>query len=256
VRLKWPVLGVALAIAVTTAMDTRGLAAFSALPLCPLMGILWYVERLSRPSVGLTWGRWRHYGLAALYPALVMGVLALISAATGAVNVSGTNWRKAGLNLLLLAASTFLVAILTEEGFFRGWLWASLERAGENESRVLVWTSAAFSLWHVSAVALKTGFDLPASRIPLFLLNVAVVGAIWGLLRWISGSILVTSLSHGVWNGMAYVLFGYGTKVGALGIKNTALYGPEVGVLGLTLNLLFLAGLWWWSRGSRTRRMI
>ena len=255
-RLKWPVLGVALAIAVTTVMDARGLAAFSALPLFPLMGILWYVERLSRQSVGLTWGRWRHYGLAVLYPVLVMGALAAISAATGAVSASGTNWRKAGLNLLLLAVSTFLVAILTEEGFFRGWLWASLERAGENESRVLVWTSVAFSLWHLSAVALKTGFDLPASRIPVFLINVAVVGAIWGVLRRVSGSILVTSLSHGVWNGMAYVFFGYGTKVGALGIQDTALYGPEVGILGLALNLLFLAALWRWSRGTRKRRMI
>lgn len=82
----------------------------------------------------------------------------------------------------------------------------------------------------------------------MFLVNATILGAIWGLLRWLSGSVIVASISHGVWNGMTYVLFGYGTKVGALGIKNTALYGPEVGVAGLGLNVVFFVTLWWWSR--------
>jgi hypothetical protein len=47
---------------------------------------------------------------------------------------------------------------------------------------------------------------------------------------------------------MAYVFFGFGTRAGALGIQNTALYGPEVGVLGLALNLVFVAILWRWWR--------
>jgi hypothetical protein len=82
------------------------------------------------------------------------------------------------------------------------------------------------------------------------MINAAVMGAIWGMLRLISGSIIVASVSHGVWNGGAYVLFGFGSKVGALGIKETALYGPEAGVLGLILNLVFAAALWrWWKAG-------
>jgi uncharacterized protein len=73
-------------------------------------------------------------------------------------------------------------------------------------------------------------------------------GAIWGLLRWISGSVVVASLCHGLWNGVDYVFFGFGTKIGALGIKNTAVYGPEVGMLGLALNIVFVVALWrWWS---------
>ena len=57
------------------------------------------------------------------------------------------------------------------------------------------------------------------------------MGAAWGLLRWISGSVIVASLSHGAWNGLVYALFGFGTRVGALGVQDTALFGPEVGVL-------------------------
>jgi len=43
---------------------------------------------------------------------------------------------------------------------------------------------------------------------------------------------------------MAYSLFGYGSKTGALGIEDTAGFWPEVGVLGLGLNVLFVAALW------------
>jgi len=241
-------LGVMVAIAITTAMDAGGYSAFSALPLFPLMGIFWYLEGLSRPSVGFVWGRWSHCGLALLHPVLVLSVIAVVSAAAGVVDLSQTNWKKACLNLALVTVSTILVAIITEEGFFRGWLWASLERAGETRSRVLIWSSIAFSLWHLSAVTLETGFDLPAAQVPVFMVNAAAMGAIWGLMRWISGSVIVASLCHGAWNGGAYVLFGFGTKVGALGIKDTAIFGPEVGVLGLALNVVFVVVLWrWWN---------
>ncbi len=227
-------------------MDASGLTNFSALPLFPLMGLFWYLERLSRRNMGFVWGRWRHYGLAVLYPLLVLGLVTLIAAATGAVDLSQTDWRKAWINCALVAVSTILVAVLTEEGFFRGWLWASLERTGASQNRVLVWSSIAFSLWHLSAVTLATGFDLPAAQIPVFMINAAVIGAVWGLMRWMSGSVIVTSVSHGLWNGIAYSFFGFGTKVGALGIRETAFYGPEVGVLGLALNFLFVVALWRW----------
>ena len=134
--------------------------------------------------------------------------------------------------------------MITEEGFFRGWLIASLKRAGITRNATLVWSSLAFSLWHLSAVTLNTGFDLPAAQIPVFMLNAALLGLIWALMRSISGSIVVSSVSHGLWNGGAYAFFGYGTKVGALGIADTSIYGPEAGLLGLGMNLLFAAVLW------------
>jgi len=60
----------------------------------------------------------------------------------------------------------------------------------------------------------------------------------------VSGSILVPAVSHAVWNGIDYPLFGFGEKVGALGITETHLYGPEVGLLGIALGLVFLAQIW------------
>jgi len=41
---------------------------------------------------------------------------------------------------------------------------------------------------------------------------------------------------------------GFGKKVGALSIKNIGLFGPEIGVLGLALNVAFVATLWKWYR--------
>ena len=236
-------------------MDATGLVAFSALPLLPLLVVFWYIEHHSRRSMGFAWGRLPHYTMAVLFAIVVMGILAVISAVAGVWDLSKTNWEKAALNIALIAVSTILVAVVTEEGFFRGWLWASLEKAGQKKRRILLWTSVAFASWHLSAVLLKTGFDLPASQIPLFIINVAIIGGVWGLLRELSGSIIVSSVSHGVWNGLAYVLFGYGTKSGALGIKNTALYGPEVGLLGLVLNLCFLLLLLRLFRGTQIRNL-
>jgi membrane protease YdiL (CAAX protease family) len=56
-------------------------------------------------------------------------------------------------------------------------------------------TSLAFSLWHVSAVTLHPDFDLPGAQIPVFLANAAVLGAIGGVLRWLSESVIVASLT-------------------------------------------------------------
>ena len=55
---------------------------------------------------------------------------------------------------------------------------------------------------------------------------------------------MVASVSHGVWNGMAYALFGFGERVGALGIQDTWLFGPEVGLLGIALNLAIAIAFW------------
>jgi len=249
----YPVLGAATAIAITTAMDATGYSIFSALPLCPLMALFWYLQRLSRQEVGFVWGRRSDYLAAALYPAVVLGAATLIAFAAGAVDVSETNWQHFWLNLIAGGLSTILVVAITEEGFFRGWLWASLERAGSSPLRALLWTSLAFSAWHLSAVLLDTGFAPPRAQVPVFLVNGTLLGLIWGMLRLSSGSVLVASVSHGLWNGLNYALFAFGTEVGALGITETAIFGPEVGFVGLALNGLYALGLGWWI--SRDRRL-
>jgi uncharacterized protein len=250
---RWmrPVLGVAIAIAITATMDANDLSVFSALPLLPLMALFWWRERFSRQAMGFTWGRASGYGLALLHPAAVLGLAALVAGAAGAIHTADTDWQKAGLNLVLMTLSTTLVVIVTEEGFFRGWLWASLQRAGQNDRAVLVWSSLAFAAWHVSAVALPTGFNPPMAQVPVYLVNAALLGLIWGLLRLISGSVVAASVGHGVWNGLAYTLFGFGAEGGALGLQNTGMFGPEVGWMGLLLNLIFVAVLWAWYTRSR-----
>ena len=246
--LAGPILGVLAAIGITSTMDATGFSTFSALPLAPLLGLCWSMQRMPRSTVGFRWGERKPHLLAVLYPLMVAAVILAAAGLAGAIDVSQTNWKKTALNFVLVALSTILVACVTEEGFFRGWLWASLERAGLSAGHILIFTSVAFSLWHWSAVILKTGFDPPRDQVPVFMINAAAMGAVWGMMRWRSGSVIVSSVSHGVWNGMAYVLFGFGKRVGALGIKNTGLFGPEVGVLGLVLNLLFAAALWTWPK--------
>ena len=241
-------IGVAAAIAITAALDGSGLSEFSALPLLPLILLLWLWERLSRTEIGLTAGAPRHYALALLYPIAVMGILAALAAAAGDVAPRGADWGKALANLAIMSFGTFVMAILTEEGFFRGWLWGSLARGGRTPFAVLTWSSLAFALWHVSSIAFPTVMSLPPAQAPIFLLNAFLLGAVWGLMRLISGSVLVASACHGLWNGLAYVLFGFGPRPGALGIANGALYGPEGGLLGVLLNLAAVALLCWWQR--------
>jgi hypothetical protein len=72
--------------------------------------------------------------------------------------------------------------------------------------------------------------------------------SVFSALRLVSGSAVVASVSHAVWNAMAYGWFAYGTKVGALGIEQTSIYGPEVGFVGLALNSSYATLLWFWLR--------
>jgi membrane protease YdiL (CAAX protease family) len=247
----WPSVGVFAAIAITSTMDATGLSAFSALPLFPLLALLWYLQRFSATDVGFALGGSRArlcYGLAILYPVVVMGLITGVAALTGALHAAPAPHHKHGLWMILSIniVSTIPLALLTEEGFFRGWLWASLRRAGQGNAALVILTSIAFALWHWSAVILPTGFNPPISQVPIFMLNATLLGAIWAMLRLASGSLLVPSVSHSLWNGLAYLLFGFGTNVGTLGIVNTRIYGPEIGLLGLLLNCAVAVGLWRW----------
>jgi hypothetical protein len=123
------ILAVILAIAVTTWMDASGRTVFSALPLLPIAGLLWYVTGGSRRDVGLTLGSARYYGLAVAYPIIVLGTCALVSLGAGAADLGELHAGKTLANIALGAVATTIVVIVTEEGFFRGALWASRPRA-------------------------------------------------------------------------------------------------------------------------------
>ncbi len=237
-------IGVAIAIAVTATMDATGLTVFSALPLLPLLALFAWLERLPPKVLGFVWGRGGDYLIALLHPGLVMGTIAAIAATIGLVHPVGVDWGRVCLNIARGSVVGTIVVSLTEEGFFRGWLWASLERTGLSRGAVLIATSLAFMLWHISAVTLPTGFNPPPPQVPVFLVNAVAMGLVWGLIRMRSGSLVASSLCHSTWNAIAYILFGFGEKVGKLGIRETGIYGPEVGGLGLALNVAFAALLW------------
>ena len=244
--LRPAVFGVVIAIAITATMDATGYSMFSALPLFPLAAIFWYLQKFTRRDIGLIWGDLRSSFLALLYPMLVLGLIGVIAWMFGAVDTSNADWNKAFLNMALMSSVGVVMVLITEEGFFRGWLWAALSRAGQSDKQVLIWTSIAFTLWHISAISLDTGFDVPAADIPVYLINATLVGAVFGMLRMASGSIVAPSICHAVWNGIDYPLYGFGEKVGSLGIEATHIYGPEVGVLGIGVNLIFATALWYW----------
>ena len=234
------VIGTALTIGATTTMDAIGQSNFNSLPLIPLFFLFWYLTRLSRADIGLAWGRPRDYALAVFYPVVVVGLIALVALASGSVNTAHTDWAHVGVQVGTSLVFTLILAILTEEGIFRGWLWATLQRAGVGTGGLLVLTSLAFAAWHVSTAVLPTGFHPPL--VPVYLANAAVIGT-WGLIRLKSGSIVVASVSHSVYNTLDYVFIGVGTTAGALGIQNLSVFDPE-GWLGLALNVIFAAVVW------------
>ena len=243
--------GVVIAILITTTMDATGYSMFSALPLFPLAGLFWYLQKFSRAEIGLVWGPPYAYAIALAYPAVVLSAIGLIAFLAGAVDTSEADWNKAFLNMALMSSTGVIMVTITEEGFFRGWLWAALKRAGKSDTFVLIWTSLAFTAWHISAISLDTGFDVPANEIPIYLVNATLLGLIWGLLRQISGSVIVSAVCHSVWNGIDYPLYGFGEKVGALGIEQTHIFGPEVGVVGVGVNLVVVGALFYklsWNR--------
>jgi membrane protease YdiL (CAAX protease family) len=113
---------------------------------------------------------------------------------------------------------------------------------------VLIWTAAVFALWHLPVALLEKNFTLPPRVIPVYVANAFLIGLGWGIIRRASGSVLTAALSHGVWNALAYVLFGYGAKAGVLEVSAYTTFGPERGVVGIVLNAAAVVLLWRWLK--------
>ena len=248
----FPLLAVITAIAITAIMDFTGYFNFSALPLFGIIILFWFIQRQSRDEIGLKFGELKNYGSALLYPLLVLGATVVIAYLYG--DFSMTEIQKN--DIINMAAGVIIgpiMLVLTEEGFFRGWLWGAFKKAGMTDKNTLFITSGLFAFWHISAVTSGTEYGLPITQVPIYLINATLLGLIWGTMRLASGSIIVPAVCHAIWNAFAYGLFGFGEKIGLLGVENTVLLGPEVGYLGLVLNSLFF--LWIWKKTKKEQKV-
>ena len=215
-----------------------------AMILFPLILILAYWTKMNGKELGLEFGKLRDYIWAILYPLSICSVIILIALVTG--NIDGIQYTSETSGMVVyLFVYTLILAFATEEGFFRGWLFGILERGKLNPKLILIFTGVAFASWHLPLFLVNPMFTW--SMLPIYIIGGIVGGVTFGLLRYISGSIIVSSFSHALWNTVVYILFGFASGVGILGIEATDIFSPESGLLGLTFGIVFMAVLWYWT---------
>ncbi len=219
-------------------------AQLEALVIFPIILILAYWTKMNGKELGLEFGRLRDYVWAILYPVSICLVIIIIAMVTGNIGEIKYSNEMIG-KIAYLFFYTLILAFATEEGFFRGWLFGILERDKINPKLILILTAVAFASWHLPLFFLNPSFTW--SMLPIYITGGIIGGLIFGLLRYISGSIIVSSFSHALWNTIVYILFGFGSTIGVLGIQMTNIFSPESGFLGLALGLVFVAILWFWT---------
>lgn len=215
-----------------------------ALVIFPIIIILAYFTKINGKELGLEFGSFRDYIWAILYPVGICIPILIIALGTG--NMGGLNYtNETAGKIIYLFLYTLILAFATEEGFFRGWLFGILERDKINPKLVLILTALAFASWHLPLFFLNPGFTW--NMLPIYITGGIIGGVTFGLLRYISGSIIVSSFSHALWNTTVYILFGFGSSIGILGIKMTNIFSPESGLLGLAFGIVFMVILWVWT---------
>lgn len=235
-------LAIAAALVLPAMLDAMGYAAFSALAIIPVMLVFWLTTRQHPRRIGFTIGRLSSYGWAIAHPAFSLGIIGAVALGLGQIAPAEFDPAQTFGLIGAIFLSNMILSMLTEEGFFRGWLWAMFEKMPPLARLVL--TTLPFAALHMTFAALEHEYQLPPLQLAIYLTGAITLGAIWGMMRELSGSILMTSLAHGLWNGLVYPLFGIGTRQGDLGITNIDLLGPERGILGLSLNIIFALILW------------
>ena len=248
---SWPLIATIGAIAISPLLVlTTAQGAFYNLWLAVMMIALWAAQRLTKREIGIAIGDPRSYLIALAYAVGIIGCVAVGAWAAQLIELKDysatTAFRRLTLNFLV----TFVLALVTEEGFFRGALWGSCERAGFSPAKTVIWTSLAFGLWHFAVPIIDPDFAQPLSKVPQYVIGSTAFGVAMGLLRLRSGSIIVPSACHALWNASVYTFFGAGEKMGQLGIADPSIWDPERGYAGLVLAMLVAALLWWWIKPS------
>ena len=250
---SWPLIASISAIAISPLLVlTTAQSALYNIWLAVMMIALWVAQRLTKREVGIAIGDPKSYFIALAYAVGIIGCVALGAWITQLIDLKDysatTVLRRLSLNFLV----TFVLALITEEGFFRGALWGSCARAGFSPAKTVIWTSVAFGVWHIAVPIIDPAFAQPLSKVPQYVIGSTCFGVAMGLLRLRSGSIIVPSLCHALWNASVYTFFGAGEKIGQLGISDSSIWDPERGYAGLALAMLVAVLLWWWIKPSTT----
>jgi membrane protease YdiL (CAAX protease family) len=99
--------------------------------------------------------------------------------------------RSSG-TLVLLAAALILAAPLMEELLFRGFLFPGYSRSRLGVAGAILLTSAGWAVMHVQYEA-------------FYIVQIFVLGCVFGWLRWRSGSTVLTVVLHALVNTAALV---------------------------------------------------
>jgi uncharacterized protein len=233
-----------------------GNESYYTLILFPLILLLWFFTRFSKILMGIRWGNGPAYALAILYPLFVMGLTGLIVWGSAGIQAENIPLTRIATNLAIMFLMTLLFALITEESFFRGWLWGMLEHRGTNLWLILILTGGLFSVWHFAINFVMPNMNIASSVVPVYLGNLFLLGINFGLLRKASGSIIVPSVSHALWNALLYNLYGLGDNNGALAVSSYQLFDPERGILGLALNIISAGFLWLFINKKQSVKII
>lgn len=151
---------------------------------------------------------------------------------------------------MINGAILFLLEFVTEELMFRGYLLGKLATLGEVKGLVLA--SAIFGMWHLPIAIWGIGGS--PVRTLLYVGNMALLGAVLGLLFLESRSLIPVAAFHAVWNTLEYNLFGFMDQQGLLIGRSRTLFDAEEGWIGTVVLLLTVTTLWVrWNRRGRER---
>jgi hypothetical protein len=231
-------------------MKLTGDDTWYALPLLTALIAVWWRGKLTGAQVGLRGGR-GFYGHATLLSLAVVGSVVWLATLAGTTRVAETPLRLLTIQVSSMAVLTAIGTMVTEDGFFRGALWGVLDRAGRSPDEVIIWTSTASVIWYVPILWLTPSPVLGAEAFLVHIINLWLLALCWGVLRLVSGSVLVAAWAHGLWNGLAYTLFGFGAARGAMGVVDPLRFDPERGWAGIAANATALLIMWrWWRRNQ------
>ncbi len=211
--------------------------------------VVWIIFRPGLKTIGLAVGSPGAWTISLGYVLAVNSGLLLLAWTAGEVQFASTEMQEMFRTIGVIFTMTFLVVLLTEEGYFRGVLWGACDRCELGPAQTYWTTSFAFAAWHIYLPFVEPEFAIATWQIPIYLVNVILISFAWGWLRLATGSLWLCCFVHAVWNALVYSVFGAGVATGFSNIESVWIFGPERGCLGIIANG---AALWLLSRLVRS----